>query len=68
MLYGHGKRGTEGPILVFDDNTPYWDYFAEQIKWLERLVSRNGMSFTAIKALTWGDGALTCKAVIITRH
>ena len=33
-----------------------------------RLVSRNGMSFTAIKALTWGDGALTCKAVIITRH
>jgi hypothetical protein len=26
------------------------------------------MSFTAIKALTWGDGALTCKAVIITRH
>jgi hypothetical protein len=32
------------------------------------LVSRNGMSFTAIKALTWGDGALTCKAVIITRH
>ncbi len=38
MLYGHGKRGTEGPILVFDDNTPYWDYFAEQIKWLERLA------------------------------
>jgi hypothetical protein len=34
----------------------------------QRLVSRNGMSFTAIKALTWGDGALTCKAVIITRH
>jgi len=32
------------------------------------LVSRNGMSFTAIKALTWGDGALTCKAVIITRQ
>ena len=31
-------------------------------------MSRNGMSFTAIKALTWGDGALTCKAVIITRH
>jgi len=35
---------------------------------LDELVSRNGMSFTAIKALTWGDGALTCKAVIITRH
>lgn len=38
MLYGHGKRGTEGPILVFNDNTPYWDYFAGQIQWLERLA------------------------------
>jgi hypothetical protein len=38
MLYGHGKRGTEGPIFVFNDNTPYWDYFAEQIQWLERLA------------------------------
>ncbi|MDQ3153297.1 MAG: hypothetical protein M3R63_16830 [Actinomycetota bacterium] len=38
MLYGHGKRGTEGPIVVFDDNTPYWSYFADQIKWLERLA------------------------------
>jgi hypothetical protein len=38
MLYGHGKRGTEGPIFVFDDNTPYWDYFAGQIQWLERLA------------------------------
>lgn len=38
MLYGHGKRGTEGPIFVFDDNTPYWDYFAGQMQWLERLA------------------------------
>jgi hypothetical protein len=38
MLYGHGKRGTEGPIFVFHDNTPYWDYFAGQIQWLERLA------------------------------
>jgi hypothetical protein len=38
MLYGHGKRGTEGPIFVFNDNTPYWDYFAGQIRWLERLA------------------------------
>ncbi len=38
ILYGHGKRGTEGPIFVFDDNTPYWDYFAGQIHWLERLA------------------------------
>ena len=39
MLYGHGKRGTEGPIFVFTDNTPYWDYFAGQIQWLERLAT-----------------------------
>jgi hypothetical protein len=38
MLYGHGKRGTESPIFVFSDNTPYWDYFASQIRWLERLA------------------------------
>jgi hypothetical protein len=38
MLYGHGKRGTEGPIFVFGDDTPYWDYFAGQIQWLERLA------------------------------
>ncbi|HWR47229.1 MAG TPA: hypothetical protein VN327_06390 [Pseudonocardiaceae bacterium] len=38
MLYGHGKRGTEGPIFVFNDNTPYWNYFAGQIQWLERLA------------------------------
>ncbi len=39
MLYGHGKRGTEGPIFVFADNTAYWDYFAGQIQWLERLAT-----------------------------
>jgi hypothetical protein len=39
MLYGHGKRGTEGPILVFDEGTPYWTYFTDQIKWLERLAT-----------------------------
>ncbi|MGH3772615.1 MAG: hypothetical protein ACRDRW_14665 [Pseudonocardiaceae bacterium] len=39
MLYGHGKRGTESPIFVFNDNTPYWDYFAGQIQWLERLAT-----------------------------
>ncbi len=37
MLYGHGKRGTEGPIMVFSEGTPYWDYFASQMDWLRRL-------------------------------
>jgi hypothetical protein len=62
MLYGHGKRGTEGPILVFDDNTPYWDYFAGQIQWLERLAesprepwSTNGL---VVRPLQQADLAL----------
>ena len=38
ILYGHGKRGTEGPILVFDEGTPYWDYFASQLEWMQRLA------------------------------
>jgi hypothetical protein len=38
MLYGHGKRGTEGPMLVFDEGTPYWTYFTDQLQWLERLA------------------------------
>ena len=36
MLYGHGKRGTEGPIFVFNEGTPYWDYFASQLEWMKR--------------------------------
>lgn len=42
MLYGHGKRGTDGPILTFDKGadggTPYWQYFAGQLEWMQRLV------------------------------
>lgn len=38
MLYGHGKRGTEGPMFVFDEGTPYWRYFDDQIQWLNRLA------------------------------
>lgn len=39
MLYGHGKRGTESPLFVFDKGTSYWDYFNGQISWLERLAT-----------------------------
>jgi hypothetical protein len=38
MLYGHGKRGTEGPIIVFTEGTPYWEYFVSQLEWLKRLA------------------------------
>lgn len=40
MLFGHGMRGTEGPILVFRAGTPIYDYFANQFQWLNQLASR----------------------------
>jgi len=38
MLYGHGKRGTEGPIFVFKSGNPFYGYFVSQLRWLERLA------------------------------
>lgn len=40
MLYGHGKRGTDGPIMVFGEETPYTDYFSSQLRWVERLAEK----------------------------
>ncbi|MCC5581558.1 helix-turn-helix transcriptional regulator [Microtetraspora sp. AC03309] len=37
MLYGHGKRGTQGPIITFSGNTSAHTHFTDQIRWLERL-------------------------------
>jgi len=51
MLYGHGKRGTEGPILAFNEGTPYWEYFADQIAWLHRLATNPREPWTS-KGLT----------------
>jgi hypothetical protein len=39
MLYGHGKRGTDSPILIFDKKSPHYDYFASQIEWMEEIAS-----------------------------
>lgn len=39
MLYGVGKRGTDGPLLVFDEGTPYHEYFTSQLRFLEQLAS-----------------------------
>lgn len=61
MLYGHGKRGTEGPIMVFDEGTPYWDYFIDQLEWLKRLAADPREPWTTkgieVKALTDADVA-----------
>lgn len=37
MLYGHGKRGTEGPIITFTEGSSSHAYMVDQIRWLERL-------------------------------
>ncbi|MFL5328585.1 MAG: TIR domain-containing protein [Gemmataceae bacterium] len=39
MLYGHGIRGTEGPIMVFRYGTPYYESFVRQLEWLKGLAS-----------------------------
>ncbi len=39
MMYGHGRRGTHGPIIVFGEGTSSHAYFVEQLRWLERLSS-----------------------------
>jgi hypothetical protein len=46
MLYGHGKRGTDGPILVFEEGTPYYDFFDDQIRWLQQLATDPGEPWT----------------------
>jgi hypothetical protein len=38
MLYGHGMRGTDGPIMIFGPDTPYAEYFGSQMRWIERLA------------------------------
>jgi hypothetical protein len=39
QLYGHGKRGSDSPILIFDRNSTHYDYFASQLEWIEELAS-----------------------------
>ncbi|WP_157882540.1 helix-turn-helix domain-containing protein [Streptomyces silvensis] len=39
MLYGHGKRGTDGPIFSFTSDTEYHQYFDDQLRWLDRMAT-----------------------------
>lgn len=38
-LYGHGKRGADSPIMIFEKQSPHFDYFASQIEWIEEIAS-----------------------------
>jgi hypothetical protein len=70
MLYGHGKRGTEGPILVFGEGTPYWDYFASQLEWMKRLADDPREPWTSkglmVRALEDRDLSLVERDLAIT--
>jgi hypothetical protein len=39
MLYGHGKKGTDSPILIFGKDSPHYKYFVSQIAWIEEIAS-----------------------------
>jgi hypothetical protein len=70
ILYGHGKRGTEGPILVFGEGTPYWDYFASQLEWMKRLADDPREPWTSkglmVRALEDRDLSLVERDLAIT--
>lgn len=40
MLYGYGKRGTDSPIIVFDEGTPFYHFFDEQVRWFHQLATQ----------------------------
>jgi hypothetical protein len=40
MLYGHNKRGTDGPIFLFRDGNPYFEYFVSQIRLMESVAQQ----------------------------
>ena len=39
-FYGHGRRGTDSPILLLRSGTPYFDYFRAQLEWLSLLATQ----------------------------
>jgi hypothetical protein len=41
MLYGHGVRGTDGPILSFRAGSNYYNYFLSQLDWIVDMGAKN---------------------------
>ena len=45
-LYGHGRRGTDSPVMLFRSGTPYFDYFSAQLDWLSLLANEPPKSWS----------------------
>jgi hypothetical protein len=54
LLYGHGERGTEGPIIVFREGNPYFEYFSSQLRWMEKLATNHSMP-------EWGEKGISLR-------
>jgi DNA-binding transcriptional regulator YhcF (GntR family) len=54
-LYGHGRRGTDSPVMMFRAGTPYFDYFNAQLEWLTLLATEPPKS--------WADKGLAVTPV-----
>lgn len=38
MVYGHGKRGTQGPVITFGRGTAPHQFLVDQLRWLEGMA------------------------------
>ena len=38
-LYGHGRRGSDSPVMLLRSGTQYFDYFHAQLEWLRLLAT-----------------------------
>ena len=43
---GHGRRGTDSPVMLLRSGTPYFDYFRAQLEWLGLLATQPPKSWT----------------------
>jgi hypothetical protein len=51
MLYGHGVRGTDSPIMVLSDSSECYAYFSSQIRWLEGLSNSSAGGYWERKGI-----------------
>jgi hypothetical protein len=62
MVWPRKQSLRSGPILVFNEGTPYWDYFASQLEWMKRLADAPREPWTTkgllVRSLEAGDLSL----------